>query len=93
MGAEPGRPNELSPTPVERPFGRAALRRRCPRGSLKKIPSYTRSREDDPYIRAAILVGAAYMASGDDPVLEMEDPPVPVLNPAQFVSLWEAGLL
>jgi uncharacterized protein len=54
-----------------------------------KIPSYTRDPEDDPYI----LVGAAYMVSGDDHVLGMEDPPVPVLNPAQFVRLWEAGLL
>jgi uncharacterized protein len=59
----------------------------------EKIPSYTRDPEDDPYIRAAILVGAAYMVSGDDHVLGMEDPPVPVLNPAQFVRLWEAGLL
>jgi predicted nucleic acid-binding protein len=59
----------------------------------EKIPSYTRDPEDDPCIRAAILVGAAYTVSGDDHALGMEDPPVPVLNPAQFVRLWEAGLL
>jgi putative PIN family toxin of toxin-antitoxin system len=64
-----------------------------PPGDPEKIPSYTRDPEDDPYIRAAILVGAAYMVSGDDHVLGMEAPPVPVLNPAQFVPLWEAGLL
>jgi len=64
-----------------------------PTGDPEKIPSYTRDPEDDPYIRAAILVGATYMVSGDDHVLGMKDPPVPVLNPAQFVRLWEAGLL
>lgn len=64
-----------------------------PKGDPEKIPSYTRDPEDDPYIRAAILVGAAYMVSGDDHVLGMEDQPVPVVNPAQFVRLWEAGLL
>ena len=55
-------------------------------GEPKKIPSYTRGPEDDPYIRAAILVGAAYVVSGNDHVLGMKDPPVPVLNPAQFAG-------
>jgi uncharacterized protein len=64
-----------------------------PTGDPEKIPSYTGDPEDDPYVQAAILVGAAYVVSGDDHMLGMEDPPVPVLNPAQFVRLWEAQLL
>jgi predicted nucleic acid-binding protein len=64
-----------------------------PTGDPEEIPSYTRDPEDDPYVQAAILIGASYIISGDEHVLGMEDPPVPVLNPAQFVSLWEAGLL
>ena len=62
-------------------------------GDPEKISSYTRGPEDDPYVQAAILIGAAYIISGDDHVLGTEDPPVPVLNPAQFVRLWEARLL
>ena len=62
-------------------------------GDPEEIPSYTTDPEDDPHIQAAILIGAAYIISGDDHVLGMEDPPVPVLNPAQFVRLWEARLL
>ena len=62
-------------------------------GAPEEMPSYTRDPEDEPYIQAAILIGAAYMISGNEDVLGMEDPPVPVLNPAQFVRLWEARLL
>ncbi len=64
-----------------------------PTGDPEKVPSYTGDLEDDPYVQAAILAGAAYVVSGDDDVLGMKDPPVPVLNPAQFVRLWEARLL
>lgn len=62
-------------------------------GDPEKIPSYTGDPEDDPYVQAAVLGGAAYVVSGDDDVLRMEDPPVPVLSPAQFVRLWKARLL
>ena len=31
--------------------------------------------------------------SGADDILKMEDPPVPVLGPTQFLRLWEAQLL
>jgi uncharacterized protein len=62
-------------------------------GYPEKMPSYTEDPEDDPYIQAAVLGGAAYVVSGDDDVLRMEGPPVPVLSPAQFVRLWKARLL
>lgn len=64
-----------------------------PVGDPEKIPSYTRDPEDDPYVLAAVLTEASYLVSGDEDILGMEDPPVPVLGPAQFVRLWEAGLL
>ncbi len=59
----------------------------------EEVPSYTGDPEDDPYVLAAVLVGASYLVSGDGDILGMEDPPVPVLGPAQFVRLWEARLL
>jgi uncharacterized protein len=59
----------------------------------QEVPSYTRDLEDDPYVFAAVLAKASYLVSGDEDILGMEDPPVPVLRPAQFVRLWEAGLL
>lgn len=62
-------------------------------GDPEKVPSYTGDPEDDPYVLAAVLIGASYLVSGDEDILGMEDPPVSVLNPAQFVRLWEAGLL
>jgi uncharacterized protein len=64
-----------------------------PTGDPEKMPSYTVDPEDDPYVQAAVLGGAAYVVSGDDHVLGMKGPPVPVLDPAQFVRLWEARLL
>ncbi|MBA2625736.1 MAG: hypothetical protein H0U89_09050 [Acidimicrobiia bacterium] len=64
-----------------------------PIGDPEKVPSYTGDPEDDPYVLAAVLVGASYLVSGDEDILGMEDPPVSVLGPAQFVRLWEAGLL
>ncbi len=51
------------------------------------MPSYTKDPEDDPYVLAAVLTGASYLVSGDEDILGMEDPPVSVLNPAQFVRL------
>lgn len=62
-------------------------------GDPEKVPSYTGDPEDDPYVPAAVLAEASYLVSGDEDLLEMEDPPVPVLSPAQFVRLWEARLL
>ncbi len=59
----------------------------------EEVPSYTGDPEDDPYVLAAVLVGASYLVSGDGDILGMEDPPVPVLGPSQFVRLWEARLL
>jgi uncharacterized protein len=59
----------------------------------QEVPSYTRDPEDDPYVFAAVLARASYLVSGDEDILGMEDPPVSVLGPAQFVRLWEAGLL
>ena len=59
----------------------------------QEVPSYTRDLEDDPYVFAAVLAKASYLVSGDEDILGMEDPPVPVLGPAQFVRVWEAGLL
>lgn len=64
-----------------------------PIGDPEKVPSYTGDPEDDPYVLAAVLVEASYLVSGDEDILGMEDPPVSVLGPAQFVRLWEAGLL
>jgi putative PIN family toxin of toxin-antitoxin system len=64
-----------------------------PTGDLEEIPSYTDDPEDDPYVLAAVLAGASYLVSGDEDILEMENPPVPVLGPTQFVRLWEARLL
>lgn len=64
-----------------------------PTDEVEEIPAYTGDPEDDPYVLAATLVGASYLVSGDDDILKMEDPPVPVLGPAQFVRLWEAQLL
>ena len=64
-----------------------------PTGVLEEIPSYTGDPEDDPYVLAAVLAGASYLVSGDKDILELENPPVPVLGPTQFVRLWEARLL
>ena len=57
------------------------------------MPSYTRDLEDDPYVFAAVLAIASYLVSGDEDILGIEDPPVPVLGSTQFVRLWEAELL
>lgn len=57
------------------------------------VPRYTTDPEDDPYVLAAVLAGASYLISGDEDILHMDDPPVSVLDPSQFVRLWEAGLL
>lgn len=64
-----------------------------PIGDPEKVPSYTGDPEDDPYVLAAVLVEASYLVSGDEDILGMEDPPVSVLGPAQFVRLWKARLL
>lgn len=64
-----------------------------PVGDPEKVPSYTGDAEDDPYVLAAVMVEASYLVSGDEDILGMKDPPVTVLGPAQFVRLWEAGLL
>jgi uncharacterized protein len=63
-----------------------------PTGGLEEIPSYTGDPEDDLYVLAAVLAGASYLVSGDEDILKMENPPVPVLSPTQFVRLWEARL-
>jgi predicted nucleic acid-binding protein len=63
-----------------------------PTGDLERIPSYTGDPEDDPYILAAVLAEASYPVSGDKDILKMENPPVPILSPTQFVRLWEARL-
>lgn len=59
----------------------------------REVPRYTSDPEDEPYVLAAVLARAAYLVSGDDDILAMYSPPVQVVNPAQFVRLWEAGLL
>ena len=59
----------------------------------REVPRYTSDPEDDPYVLAAVSARANYLVSGDDDILAMDSPPVQVLNPAQFVRLWEAGLL
>ena len=64
-----------------------------PTGDLEEVPSYTGDPEDDPYVLAAVLAGASYLISGDEDILKMENPPVPVVGPTQFVRLWEARLL
>lgn len=64
-----------------------------PTDDLEEAPSYTGDPEDAPYVLAAVLAGASYLVSGDDDILRMEDPPVLVLGPTQFVRLWEARLL
>jgi uncharacterized protein len=61
--------------------------------SIAEIPAFTRNPEDDVYDLAATLVDASYLVSGDGDILKMSDPPVTVLNPAQFMRLWRAGLL
>jgi uncharacterized protein len=61
--------------------------------SVAEVPSFTRDPEDDVYVLAATLVGASYLVSGDRDILEKSAPPVTILNPAQFVGLWRAGLL
>ena len=61
--------------------------------SIAEIPAFTRDPEDDVYVLAATQVDASYLVSGDGDILGMDDPPVTVLNPAQFVGLWRAGLL
>lgn len=64
-----------------------------PIGDLEEVPSYTGDPEDAPYVLAAVLVEASYLVSGDEDILGMQESPVPVLRPAQFVQLWEARLL
>ena len=61
--------------------------------SVAEVPAFTRDPEDDVYVLAATLADASYLVSGDGDILGMGDPPVTVLNPAQFVGLWRAGLL
>ena len=61
--------------------------------SVAEVPAFTRDPEDDVYVLAATLVEASYLVSGDRDILEMSNPPVTILNPAQFVGLWRAGLL
>jgi predicted nucleic acid-binding protein len=58
-----------------------------------EVPAFTRDPGDDVYVLAATLVEASYLVSRDRNILEMSDPPVTILNPAQFVGLWRAGLL
>ncbi len=62
-------------------------------GNPGKVPPYTINPEDDPYVRAAVLLDASYLFSGDENILDTEEPPVTVLDSSQFVRLWEAGLL
>ncbi|MBA2442237.1 MAG: putative toxin-antitoxin system toxin component, PIN family [Rubrobacteraceae bacterium] len=62
-------------------------------GDLEKVPSYTVDPEDDPYVHAAVLSDASYLVSGDGDILDMERPPVTVLDSSQFVRLWEQKLL
>lgn len=57
------------------------------------VPRYTADPEDDPYVHAAALARASYLISGDEDILGMKDAPTSVLTPAQFVKLWESGLL
>lgn len=64
-----------------------------PTEEAEEIPAFTRDPEDDVYVLAATLAEASYLVSGDEDILRMDDPPITVLNPAQFVGLWRAGLL
>ena len=64
-----------------------------PTQEVGEVPAFTRDREDDVYVLAASLIEASYLVSGDDDLLEMNNPPVRVLNPAPFVRLWRGGLL
>lgn len=59
----------------------------------EQIPKYTKDPEDDPYVHTAVLTRASYLVSGDSDILDMQNPPVRVLDASQFVGLWEAGLL
>jgi putative PIN family toxin of toxin-antitoxin system len=94
--ARPKKANRLRWNPSE--VGAYARRLRLvvtevPTGDPEEVSSYTRDPEDDPYVLAAVLVRASYLVSGNDDIFEMEDPPVPVLGPSQFVRLWEARLI
>lgn len=94
--ARPRIANRLGWSPAE--IGIYARRLRLaisevPTESVGEVPAFTRDPEDDVYILAATLVDASYLISGNEDILEMEEPPVTVLNPAQFVGLWQVGLL
>ncbi len=94
--ARPRIANRLGWSPME--IGIYARRLRLaisevPTESVGEVPAFTRDPEDDVNILAATLVEASYLISGDGDIQEMEDPPVTVLNPAQFFGLWRAGLL
>ena len=93
--ARPRIANQLGWSPAEISVYSRRLRlavTEVPTGGLEKLPSYTGDPEDDPYVLAAVLAGASYLVSGDEDILKMENPPVPVLSPTQFVRLWEARL-
>ncbi|WP_119070031.1 putative toxin-antitoxin system toxin component, PIN family [Rubrobacter indicoceani] len=62
-------------------------------GDAGQVPEYTTDPEDDPYVHAAVLTRASYLISGDSNILDMQNPPVGVLDASQFVRLWKAGLL
>lgn len=62
-------------------------------GDPEEVPPYTIDPEDAPYVHAAVLSEASYLVSGDGDILDMERPPVRVLDSSQFVRLWQAGLL
>lgn len=64
-----------------------------PTEDLDEISAFTRDPEDDPYVLAAILSNASYLVSGDNDILDMQEPPVTVVSPTQFVRLWWSGLL
>lgn len=94
--ARPKIANRLGWSPAE--IGVYARRLRLvvsevPTQDVGEIPAFTDDPEDDVYVLAATLVEALYLVSGDEDILGMDDPPVPVLSPAQFVRLWWAGLL
>lgn len=94
--ARPRIANRLGWSPAE--IGIYARRLRLaisevPTQDIEEVPAFTRDPEDDVYVLAATLVEASYLVSGDEDILGMEEPPITVLNPAQFVGLWRAGLL
>jgi predicted nucleic acid-binding protein len=60
--------------------------------SIAEVSAFTRDPEDDVYVLTATLVDASYLVSWDGNILGIDDPPVTVLNPAQFVRLWQARL-